>query len=107
MAANWHAEPVEVDQMSYEDQVNRMLGGEERIYPVPSRLASREFAQYIDHTNLKLSATNSDIVKLCEEARTFGFKAVCVRAGYVSQCIRALKGSDVIVASVVGFHEGA
>jgi deoxyribose-phosphate aldolase len=35
---------------------------------------SAEFAQLIDHTLLKLDATDSQIDKLCEEAKEYGFK---------------------------------
>ncbi|KAF2273650.1 deoxyribose-phosphate aldolase, partial [Westerdykella ornata] len=74
-------------------------------YEVP-KIGSEEFARTIDHTLLKLEATESQIDALCSEARTEGFKSVCVRLNYVPRCISNLKGSTVIVACVVGFHEG-
>jgi deoxyribose-phosphate aldolase len=49
--------------------------GEGKKYEVP-KIGSREFAQTIDHTLLKLEATGSQIDGLCAEARTEGFK-VC------------------------------
>ncbi|KAF2741409.1 aldolase [Polyplosphaeria fusca] len=66
----------------------------------------KELAQTVDHTVLKLDATGAHIDALCSEARTEGFKSVCVRLNYVQRCISNLKGSDVVVACVVGFHEG-
>ena len=33
-------------------------------------------------------------------------QSVCVRLNYVSRCVSNLKGSPVVVACVVGFHEG-
>ena len=33
-------------------------------------------------------------------------KTVCVRPNVVQQCVADLKGSDVKVACVIGFHEG-
>ncbi|KAF2192585.1 aldolase [Zopfia rhizophila CBS 207.26] len=69
-------------------------------------IGSKEFAETIDHTLLKLDATPSQIDTLCSEARTEGFKSVCVRLNYISRCVSNLKGSSVVVACVVGFHEG-
>lgn len=63
--------------------------------------------QYIDHTNLKPTATPDDIKKLCAEARQFGFKAVCVNSCYAALASELLKGSDVLVCAVVGFPLGA
>lgn len=64
-------------------------------------------ADFIDHTNLKPSATIADIQKLCEEAKTYGFYAVCVNGCHVSVAKKALKNTPVKVAAVVGFPLGA
>lgn len=64
-------------------------------------------ADFIDHTNLKPSATIADIQKLCEEAKTYGFYAVCVNSCHVSVAKKALKNTPVKVAAVVGFPLGA
>ena len=63
-------------------------------------------AQYIDHTLLKPTATLSDIEKLCQEATQYGFAAVCVPPLYVKKAKEFLKGSDVKVATVIGFPFG-
>ena len=65
-----------------------------------------EVAQYIDHTVLKPDATSKDIIRLCEEANTYGFKAVCVNPCHVALARNTVM-PDVIVASVVGFPLGA
>lgn len=39
--------------------------------------------KYIDHTLLKQTATIADIIRLCEEAYKYKFKAVCVPPVYV------------------------
>ena len=67
----------------------------------------RELARYIDHTNLKAFATREDIRKLCEEAKEYGFYAVCVNPYRVKDAREFLRGSDVRIASVVGFPLGA
>ena len=43
-----------------------------------------ELNNYIDHTNLKVIATKSDIEKLCEEAIKYHFASVCVSPYYVN-----------------------
>ncbi|SDR07367.1 deoxyribose-phosphate aldolase [Flagellimonas zhangzhouensis] len=64
-------------------------------------------APYIDHTNLKATATPSDIKKLCQEAMEYHFYAVCVNGCYVSLAKEALQNSNVKVAAVIGFPLGA
>lgn len=72
--------------------------------PVAKLLAP--ISTYIDHTLLKLDATEAQIDALCTEAVTEGFATVCVRGNFVSRAKAALKGSEVGIACVVGFHEG-
>lgn len=66
-----------------------------------------EINKYIDHTILKATATESDIIELCEEAREHEFFSVCVNSGYVSLAKKNLAGSNVKVCTVVGFPLGA
>lgn len=63
-------------------------------------------APFIDHTLLSPTATARDIERLCEEARRFGFAAVCVAPTFVPLVRELLKGSSVKVATVVGFPLG-
>lgn len=65
-----------------------------------------EIAKYIDHTLLSPTATQSDIEKLCEEAKEFGFAAVCVNPYYVRNAVKLLSSSKVAVATVIGFPLG-
>lgn len=64
-------------------------------------------ASIIDHTNLRPEATPSQIVRLCEEAREFGFGSVMINPCYVALACSRLYGSDVKVGAVVGFPLGA
>jgi len=66
-----------------------------------------EFAKYIDHTLLNPSATESEITKLCEEAKENKFFAVCVNPYFVKQAVKDLASSNVAVATVIGFPLGA
>lgn len=65
------------------------------------------YANYIDHTLLAMDATDTQIVKLCEEAKQHHFYAVCVNSGYVPLVASQLAGSEVKVCSVIGFPLGA
>lgn len=64
-------------------------------------------AGYIDHTILKPEATKQDVLKLCTEAKQYGFASVCVNAYYTKLVADALKGSNVKTCVVVGFPLGA
>jgi len=66
-----------------------------------------EVLRRIDHTQLKPTASESDIVKLCNEARKYGFYAVCVNPYYVPLAARLLNGTDIKISSAIGFPLGA
>lgn len=68
-------------------------------------MTDTSLAGLIDHTCLDVEADDQRIHRLCEEARTAGFYAVCVRPNRVSLCKRLLAGSPVKVATVIGFPE--
>ena len=63
--------------------------------------------KYIDHTLLKAYAKEQDIYYLCNEAKEYNFKSVCVNPDFVSYAKEQLKGSDVLVCTVIGFPLGA
>ncbi|MFH1725496.1 MAG: deoxyribose-phosphate aldolase [Elusimicrobiota bacterium] len=64
-------------------------------------------APSVDHTLLKPGATQEEIAKLCDEARTYCFASVCVNPAYVALAARLLRGSGVLVCTVVGFPLGS
>jgi deoxyribose-phosphate aldolase len=64
-------------------------------------------ADFIDHTLLKPEATRAEIEKLCDEAATHRFAAVCVNPVWVSLCASRLRGTSAKVATVIGFPLGA
>lgn len=64
--------------------------------------------RYIDHTNLKPTATKEDIIKLCDEAKKYEFASVCVNPYYVKLASEQLAhNKNVVVCSVIGFPLGA
>ncbi len=66
-----------------------------------------KFATYIDHTLLKAETKKDEILRLCEEARTYDFASVCVNPTWVTTAASALEGSLVKVCTVIGFPLGA
>lgn len=63
-------------------------------------------ARFIDHTLLAPTATGAGVTALCEEAVEHAFAAVCIPPRYVSLAAECLYGSEVGVATVVGFPCG-
>jgi len=85
-----------------------VAGGASRVeYRGPAADVPPDLARYIDHTLLRPDATEADIDRLCDEAATYGFASVCVNPAWVRRCAARLRGTDVAVASVVGFPFGA
>ena len=68
---------------------------------------SRQLAKYIDHTILKPDATAAQVLKLCDEAKQYGFASVCVNPSRIALVAKALEGTDVTPCCVVGFPLGA
>ena len=66
-----------------------------------------ELNKYIDHTNLKNTATLKDIEKLCDEAIKYKFASVCVYPYYVKAVKEYLKDTNIEIATVIGFPNGA
>ena len=63
--------------------------------------------EYFDSTMLKAISTTSDIKKLCNDAKKYKFKAVCINPCYVSLAKELLKDTNVKVCTVIGFPLGA
>lgn len=99
---------------SYQDkQITTVFDRRGRVVRVeaqqanPRTVGQSELAKMIDHTILKADATVSQIDKLCQEALDHEFGAVCVNGHWVKHCKEVLAGSQVKIASVVGFPLGA
>jgi len=69
-------------------------------------LTKAELAKLIDHTNLRPDAVRADIERLCEEAKEFGFGAVCVASCYTATAVSRLQGTGIKVCTVIGFPHG-
>ena len=64
-------------------------------------------SKYIDHTNLRPDAIESDIIKLCKEALAFKFASVCINPLHVPLAVSILQNEKIKVSTVVGFPLGA
>jgi deoxyribose-phosphate aldolase len=62
---------------------------------------------YIDYTLLKASATDKDIIDLCEEAKQYKLFSVCINSSLVPLAKQLIEKSSVKICSVVGFPLGA
>lgn len=67
----------------------------------------KAISKMIDHTLLKPDATRDEIIKLCNEAVEYGFYSVCINPSYVKLAKDKLNGTDVKIATVIGFPLGS
>lgn len=72
-----------------------------------SNLDKQSLAAVFDHTLLKPIATREQIIKVCQEAKEYGFASVCANPAYVKLVSEELKGSGVKTCTVIGFPLGA
>lgn len=67
----------------------------------------KDVAKLIDHTLLKPEATREQVEKLCREAVAYGFYSVMVNPSRVAYAVSLVRGSGVLVGTVIGFPLGA
>lgn len=65
-----------------------------------------ELNKYIDHTNLKNTATLKNIEELCNEAIKYKFASVCIYPYYVPLASKLLKDTNIEICTVIGFPSG-
>lgn len=65
-----------------------------------------QYNDMIDYTLLEESATDQDIIELCEKANMLSVKSVCVLPKHVALSAKQLENSKVLVCTVVSFPEG-
>jgi deoxyribose-phosphate aldolase len=64
-------------------------------------------ARRLDHAVLKPTATDRDLAEAAAMCGARGVGCLCVRSADVAAAARLLAGSDVVVASVIGFPHGS
>lgn len=70
------------------------------------RYTLSDLALMVDHTNLHADATEDDLRRLCDEARSYGFRMVAVNSVQSRLCAELLAGSDVHVGAAISFPLG-
>jgi deoxyribose-phosphate aldolase len=60
----------------------------------------------IDHTVLRPDATKSEVLRLCQEAREFGFVVIFVPPCYIDEAVEAVVGTRIRVGIPIGFPLG-
>lgn len=63
--------------------------------------------QYIDHTLLSPEATEDQVATVIQQAIENHFHTVMINPYWVAKTHQALKGTDVVTATVIGFPLGA
>jgi deoxyribose-phosphate aldolase len=64
-------------------------------------------ARFIDHTLLKPDASRLAVKQICEEAREYQFRSVCVNPVHIPYVAELLQGTAVRPCTVIGFPLGA
>ena len=65
-----------------------------------------QFVKTFDHTLIKPTLTEAEIIAGCQTAREYGVASVHVQPSFVSLAASILKGSDVLPAMPLGFPHG-
>ena len=66
----------------------------------------KKIAGLIDHTLLRLGTTDDDHLKICKEAKKYGFRTVCVYPDFVDICVQELEHTSTEVCTVIDFPKG-
>ena len=78
--------------------------GEEMAH---SKYTYKQVAKTIDHSLLKPEMTRNEVKEGCEIAKKYDVASVCCKPVDVKYCSDLLKGTDVLVGTVVGFPHGS
>jgi deoxyribose-phosphate aldolase len=70
------------------------------------RYTYEELAGMIDHSLLHPTMTDADLKAGCELAARYKVVSVCIKPYAVKEAVRLLKGTGVVVGTVVGFPHG-
>jgi len=65
-----------------------------------------KYSRFIDHSPLKMDATEDEIIRFCREAVEYSFHAVVVFPHYIELAKEKIRDSGVMLETVVGFPFG-
>ena len=72
-----------------------------------SKYTLAQVAKTIDSALLKPEMTIAEVIAGCEMAKKYHVASICCRPADVALVAEQLKGSDVLVGTVVGFPHGS
>ena len=70
-------------------------------------VSALEIAKMIDHSLLHPTMDDAILKEGCELARKYNVASVCIKPYAVKMAVEILKGSDVMVGTVIGFPHGS
>jgi len=73
----------------------------------PEKVTAKDIAKMIDHSLLRPQLTRQEVIEGCRLAKEYDVASVCVKPCDVQVAAEVLKGSDVLVTTVIGFPHGA
>lgn len=76
------------------------------IFQTSGLTTNMNLSSYIDHTLLKPGLLLADVEKICMEAKTYGFAAVCLPPLMVKPAKSFLEKTTIKTATVIGFPFG-
>jgi deoxyribose-phosphate aldolase len=71
-----------------------------------SKVTVLELAKMIDHSLLHPTMTDADLREGCAIARAYHVASVCIKPYAIKDAVEWLRGSDVLVGTVIGFPHG-
>ncbi|SMF65175.1 deoxyribose-phosphate aldolase [Pseudobacteriovorax antillogorgiicola] len=69
-------------------------------------LSQESLASFIDHTLLDPNANETQIKNLCDEAKLYGFKTVCIESKWLTLAQSQLRDCNVLPITVIDFPGG-
>lgn len=70
------------------------------------KVTAHQIAKMIDHSLLHPTMTDQILIEGCELAKEYDAASVCIKPYAVKMAVEILKGTDVMVGTVIGFPHG-
>jgi deoxyribose-phosphate aldolase len=70
-------------------------------------ITAENLAKCIDHTLIRPNVTRKEVENLCNEAKYYNFRAVCVNLSYLPLAYDLLKGTHIRIGATIGFPFGS
>jgi deoxyribose-phosphate aldolase len=73
---------------------------------ITETLTTEKLGKVFDHAILRPDQTSEDVIQGCNTAKQYNLASVCVKPCDVAQASELLKGTDVLVGTVISFPHG-